>query len=235
MFGKKSDPQPIAAPGAVPQSGETWKTVGPKGLIFSQHLFPIDAVRPFVPAELKIIPVLPNRTIGFLCLAYYGPGSSVQYHELTVMSALVAYGWTWGLWVSHIYVDNEISQQGGREVFGLPKQMAQFDWEGGRPGKARVLLEGRELISIAYGRPAFSINAPIGGRAICVAPGNRVIFSTHRLAASYGLTRMRIHVPADSELAALRFSRPLLRLVGGPMTGLLGDNQRELGRLEPTT
>lgn len=228
VFGRPK--QPVAAPGVRPKAGETWRVLGPKGTVFSQHLFEISSVRPFVPPDLKILPLLPGKTPGFLCLAYYGPGSSVEYHELTVMSAVVAYRKTLGLWVSHIYVDSEESIQAGREVFGLPKQMARFEWEGGSPGTARIFQDDQRIITIGYGRPGFSLKAPVFGRALSVIEGN-VIASSHRLWAPYGFAAVNIDLPPASPLAELRFSRPMLRLVGGVTSGFMGLGQRVLGSL----
>ena len=224
--------QPRALPGRAPRPGETWIVEGPKGTVFSQHLFDIDAVRPFVPQGLRIVPVLPGKTPGFVCLTYYGPGSSVEYHELTVMSALVAFGATVGLWVSHIYVDSEPSQKAGLEIFGLPKQMATFEWEGGCPGLAKVSQDGRPVMTIEYGRPAFAVRFPVFGRALSVREGE-VIFSRHRLSARYGFAQMQYHIPPESPLAPLNIGRPQLRLVGGPTTGYMGEGQRVLGTLMP--
>ncbi|HVF16551.1 MAG TPA: acetoacetate decarboxylase family protein, partial [Steroidobacteraceae bacterium] len=61
---------------------------------------------------------------------HYGAGSTLQYHELIVAPALVRLGWRMGAWISHIYVDSEMSMLAGREIWGLPKQLAAFHWSG---------------------------------------------------------------------------------------------------------
>ena len=91
-----------------------------------------DAVK-IIPKDLEIVQVLPGKTIGGLVLGKYEPGSTLTYGELIVVAGLVRYGSTVGAWISHIYVDSDLSIAGGREIWGLPKEEAQFLWhpEGG--------------------------------------------------------------------------------------------------------
>jgi acetoacetate decarboxylase len=84
--------------------------------------------RPFVPGSLRIVEAGPDQTLSVLYLARYGTGASLQYHELIVTCAVVRRGLHVGAWVSHIYVDHPASIAGGREIWGLPKQLAQFEW-----------------------------------------------------------------------------------------------------------
>ncbi|MEM5838755.1 acetoacetate decarboxylase family protein, partial [Pediococcus acidilactici] len=95
------------------------------------QLIDIDRVRPLIPSELEIISVWPGKTLGGIYLSYYGSGSVLEYSELIVIAAFVGYKGKFGGWVSHIYVDNPDSVAGGREVWGLPKELAEFTWEGG--------------------------------------------------------------------------------------------------------
>jgi hypothetical protein len=85
--------------------------------------------------ELTLIPALVRgRSPGGLMLVNYRAGT-LTYNELIVFS-----GWTWrGFVVSHIYVDSEASLWGGREIWGLPKQLAEF-----APGEVRQ--DGRLLL-----------------------------------------------------------------------------------------
>ena len=93
------------------------------------HLLDIDRVRPLIPSELEIVPVFPGKTLGGIYLSSYQSGSALLYNELIVVTALVAEAGKVGGWVSHIYVDNPDSVAGGREIWGLPKELAQFNWQ----------------------------------------------------------------------------------------------------------
>jgi acetoacetate decarboxylase len=94
----------------------------------SIHLVDLARAKEFVPIDLEIVSVLPGKTLGSLYLSVYDANSTLEYHELIVVAALVRYQGKIGSWVSHIYVDNLDSVAGGREVWGLPKEMADFTW-----------------------------------------------------------------------------------------------------------
>ena len=81
-----------AVPGTIPAAGEVWQPVGPTTTLLTAHLVPVAAVAPLVPAGLEIVRVLPGRTVASTLLSYYGPGSTLVYHELVVACALVRCG-----------------------------------------------------------------------------------------------------------------------------------------------
>jgi hypothetical protein len=56
-------------------------------------------------------------------LAHYTSGT-LAYRELIVFSHATARGMV----ISHIYVDDEQSESGGREIWGLPKELARFEY-----------------------------------------------------------------------------------------------------------
>jgi hypothetical protein len=95
---------------------------------FNLHLLDVERVRSFIPSQFQIISTIPGKTIGGVYIASYQAGSSLLYNELIVVSGLVAYTNHIGAWISHIYVDNPDSVAGGREIWGLPKELAQFVW-----------------------------------------------------------------------------------------------------------
>ena len=92
-------------------------------------LMPIARARTVVPDDLTIVPVLPGLTLGAIAAARYTEGSILTYSELLVVPALVRSGGKIGGWISHLYVDDEASLRGGRSIWGLPKELATFDWE----------------------------------------------------------------------------------------------------------
>lgn len=94
----------------------------------SLHLVDYNKARSHVPSYLDLVSVLPGYTVGGVYVSRYGAGSVLQYSELIVVPGLVKHRNTIGAWISHIYVDNPDSVAGGREIWGLPKEIAQFDW-----------------------------------------------------------------------------------------------------------
>jgi hypothetical protein len=73
--------------------------------------------------ELIIVPARVGRSLGGVLLANYTSGTLV-YRELIVFSHATARGMV----VSHIYVDDEQSLSGGHEIWGLPKELATFEY-----------------------------------------------------------------------------------------------------------
>jgi hypothetical protein len=67
-----------------------------------------------------------------------------------------------GIWVDRIWVDSEASLWGGRRLWGVPKELARFDWHGDR-----VTVEDQDghIVTLALDRtptrlPACSFAAP---------------------------------------------------------------------------
>jgi len=108
-------------------------------------------VRSLVPPDLDIISVLPGKTLGILYLASYGRGSVLAYNELIVVPALTRYRKNVGVWISHIYVDHPDSMAGGREIWGLPKELAQFTWYLDEQRHVLVRQAERVLCTLNYG------------------------------------------------------------------------------------
>lgn len=57
----------------------------------------------------------------------YLPGSTLVYDEL-IVGVPVLLGWRPGLYIDHIWVDSLASLWGGRRIWGLPKNLADFVW-----------------------------------------------------------------------------------------------------------
>jgi acetoacetate decarboxylase len=94
------------------------------------HLVDIDRIRHLVPVHLQIFSCFPGKTLGSIYIGRYEAESTLHYSELIAVPALIHHHGKLGVWISHIYVDNPDSVAGGREIWGLPKQMAEFHWEG---------------------------------------------------------------------------------------------------------
>ena len=78
--------------------------------------------------EFTVVPALTRqRRLGGVLLADYQTGT-LQYHELIVFSHATPRGMV----VSHIYVDSPESMRGGIAVWGLPKELADFELSGNR-------------------------------------------------------------------------------------------------------
>ncbi len=177
----------------------------------------IDRVRPLVPAELEIIPVWPGKTLGGVYLSYYGSGSVLEYSELIVIAAFAHYQGKFGGWVSHIYVDNPDSVAGGREIWGLPKELAEFTWEKGDAyGKDSVIRDrvtvrqGNQLLcSLSYTQQGFGWRQWLGASGFSTLGSNLLSYPA-QLDSRLGLVSSKLEVPAESPFASLANGQPWL-------------------------
>lgn len=112
------------------------------------HLLDVAHIRSLIPADLNILSILPGKTLGGVYIASYQAGSTLRYNELIVISGLIHQSSKVGGWISHIYVDHPDSIAGGRKIWGLPKQMAQFSWDLTQNLSVQVDQNGRSLCSI---------------------------------------------------------------------------------------
>jgi acetoacetate decarboxylase len=158
--------------------------------------------RSFVPSDLDIVPVLPGKTVGVVYLAAYGPGSVLTYHELIVVPALVRDGTHVGGWISHIYVDHPDAMAGGREIWGLPKELAQFTWQIGDERQVTVRQDERVVCTLHYGRPRRLWRQPLCLPVLSLRGAHRLRF-TGIVTGRFGLGKGRLDVPAETPWAAL--------------------------------
>lgn len=171
------------------------------------QLIDIDKVRPLVPSELEIISVWPGKTVGGVYLSSYKSGSVLEYNELIVVAALLGYRGKFGGWISHIYVDNPDSVAGGREVWGLPKELAEFTWEKGE--RVTVRQGNRLLCSLNYNQQAFGWRQWLGASSFSTLGSDLVLFPAE-LESRLGLVSSKLEVPVDSPFASLSLGQPWL-------------------------
>ena len=124
------------------------------------RLVDISRVQGLVPPELRILPVLPGKTLAVLYCARYSAPSTLAYHELLVAPAVVNIGRRVGFWISHIYVDNPASVRGGRHIWGLAKLLATFQWNDG-DREVRVEHESSLLCRIAWNNGSTLARVPV--------------------------------------------------------------------------
>jgi hypothetical protein len=96
--------------------------------------------------------IVPTRHGGIMLADY--AGGTLRYHELIVFSGLV---------VSRIYVDSPESMRGGRAIWRLPKELAEFDYS---RTAVEVRQGGRVLLRAAIRRRRGRIPLALPGPAI---------------------------------------------------------------------
>ncbi|MBF2018775.1 MAG: acetoacetate decarboxylase family protein [Hydrococcus sp. C42_A2020_068] len=176
------------------------------------NLVNIENSRPFVPPELEIVSLFPGKTLGGTYISTYESGSILEYNELIVVAALVRYQGKIGAWISHIYVDNEDSVAGGREIWGLPKEMAEFTWE---KDSVSVRQQERQLCRVRYKKEWFSFatwwQQPFSGNVFGGLESELLLFKSE-LKSQLGIVSGNLEIPQESPFARLNLGQPWLIL-----------------------
>ncbi|MEH2291024.1 acetoacetate decarboxylase family protein [Nostoc sp.] len=171
------------------------------------HLVNIDQVRPLIPLELEIISVWPGKTLASVYLSNYGSGSVLEYSELIVVPALINYQRKIGAWISHIYVDNADSVAGGREIWGLPKELAKFTWEQGK--YVTVHQENRKLCSLKYNQQSLAWRQRLSASSFS-AKGADLLRFPAEFESLLGLIGSKLEIPAESPFSGIGWGQPWL-------------------------
>lgn len=181
--------------------------------IQSLHLVDIQKAISFVPSELEIVSIWPGKTLGGIYVSTYKGDSILKYNELIVVPAIVRYENNIGAWISHIYVDNEDSVKGGREIWGLPKEMAKFTWD--NQGKVTIRQNQRELCHLSYSKSLFNLSTPwklqLTGN-VFGGLGSELRYFQGLFKSHIGLLNAKLQIPQDSPFAALNLNQPWLSL-----------------------
>lgn len=176
------------------------------------HLLDVDRVRSHVPSELSIVQVLPGKTLGTVYFSAYTAGSVLEYNELIVAPALLAHGGKVGAWVSHIYVNNADSVAGGRKIWGLPKELAEFTWS---TSAVRVYQPGQELCSLSF-QPTWlqlpkELQPSLSG-AVFTKLGEALAWFAPQFQAQPSVISGHLTVPETSPFHTLDLGQPFLAL-----------------------
>ncbi|MBD1911641.1 MULTISPECIES: acetoacetate decarboxylase family protein [unclassified Leptolyngbya] len=172
----------------------------------------VAAMREFLPAALDVIQIFPGKTLGGVYLSSYEEGSVLTYNELIVFCGLTRYGDRIGPWVTHIYVDNPRSVAGGREIWGLPKEMASFRWTAGENPQVAVYQDDQLLCRLKYHSqfPGVPVSLPPFLGAFSLLHSNFVWFKAQGRAKTHLLMGAEVEVPSDSPFAPLKLNHPLM-------------------------
>ncbi|MBD1823947.1 acetoacetate decarboxylase family protein [Cyanobacteria bacterium FACHB-DQ100] len=173
------------------------------------HLIDFNVAAKVIPKNLEIVQVLPGKTIGGLVLGKYEPSSTLTYGELIAVAGLVRYGGKIGSWVSHIYVDDQSSIAGGRNIWGLPKEEAQFLWQ---PGGGAIVKQGdRTLCNLTQ---AWQFNLPrLNGQFDTYTQlAEELMRFESSAVGNLSIVNSRLEVPYSSPFANMIDSQPWMAL-----------------------
>ncbi len=177
-----------------------WRLRGKGPLYGGLFLARVKNLRRYIPPQLKIVRVLPGRTLGFYYLCRFGPGSEIEYNELVLFPALVRYGSKIGFWGEVMYVDNPDAKVGIYERSGVPKTLADFEF-GASLHRVTVLRDGRALASVRYEpRPRIATKKTKVlkfGRGFGATP-EKIFYMAGRFSGRVQLRRTRLVIPSGS-------------------------------------
>jgi acetoacetate decarboxylase len=174
------------------------------------HFIDVSDASKFIPIGLELVSVLPGKTIGGIYMAKYEAGSSLMYSELIVIAGLVKHAsGKLGTWISHIYVDNPDSIAGGREIWGLPKEYAEFSWQPSEQGGVVVRQEDRILCNFGHGWQ-FNLWQMSGQAPAYSQLASDLLLFDAKAIGNLALVGSRLDVPASSPFAKLIKSQPIV-------------------------
>jgi hypothetical protein len=136
----------------------------------------------------------------------YEPGGVLSYDEL-MATLLVRHGRRLMPTITHIWVDSEASRDGGRELWGIPKQLAAFDFA----ARSFTAADDNGPIATARVRPIASLPGrwPVRFRVVQRLHGAAKA-SPVRARARLQLARISLDAAAEGPLGFLSGGRPLL-------------------------
>ncbi len=118
------------------------------------------------------------------------------------------------MWISHVYVDDGASLSGGRAIWRMPKQMAEFRLEDEAGTAAAEIRQGGQLLARVHVRPP-RIRWPQPLIApVLSGTGQERLFTLGRGLGTVGPVRVEIDVPPESPLAGLALADRTIGVAG---------------------
>lgn len=166
----------------------------------------------------KPITLFGRGIVGAAFFVYLEP-SPLTYNEI-MSTVIVRKGWRPLVSITKIWVDSEASRDGGRALWAIPKELADFSVQ---PHSSYVASAGENPIgSLAvHGSKALPVTAPIGFSVAQDREGELVV-SKVRGRGRIGLAKVGWTFNPDGPMGYLAGRRPLLTLILKPLRIVFG-------------
>ena len=145
-----------------------------------------------------------------LCSGFveYEPGGDLQYREL-FLAVLARAGARLGANLPLIWVDSIASLEGGRALWGIPKQLGALHLEN---GTLRAAANGRPIASMSF-EPGRRLLRRFPIRAtVMQARGSELVRTPIHVSAEVERIRAQWYIPQDSALCVLQDRVPIMSL-----------------------
>jgi hypothetical protein len=169
-----------------------------------------DKLRFPLPKGVRLVSSF-NRTPAATVFAEYLPGGDLQYDELALVLPVRRPGLA--VTVPHIWVDSLASAVGGRELWGVPKELATFDIHPGPTFAAEV----EAVASLSFSPAGSSIASLFARRSrarvnVVQNLNGRSLSTPLRIRGAVEFGKATWHAPISSPLALCLSGRPFLSL-----------------------
>jgi hypothetical protein len=141
----------------------------------------------------------------------YEQGSVLRYNEL-LSAVLVRKGLRPMVCITDIWVDSSASRDGGRALWGIPKELADFSVTRGVAFAARARQDGQQLAEAEFQRRRQLPGAWPMAYSVAQSLAGRLKVSPVRASTRLELTRAHWRFPDGSPLRRLRNRRPVISL-----------------------
>ncbi|MFD3934672.1 acetoacetate decarboxylase family protein [Streptomyces sp. NPDC058611] len=188
---------------------EPWHLAGQ--MYLSLWAVPRGALPP-LPAGVRPLTVAGRALTGAAWVRY--EGDSVLRYDEVLSAVLVRDGLRPRVTITDIWVDSPPSMAGGRELWGIPKELADFDLATGRDGvlRASARTASGELAAASFrARTRLPGRWPVAYRVLQQLEG-RLVTSPVRSRCAVGPARAQWRIPPGSPLRVPAGRPPLLSL-----------------------
>src|SRR5215475_391208 len=124
--------------------------------------------------------------------------------------------------ILQIWVDSEQSMVAGRELWYIPKELAEFSFDHGTGFSAAMRVGGREVVSYRF-TPRWTVPGRWPAKVVTVQEQDGTVRrTTGSYRCRFQTGRGELVIPADSEVAFLRRGRPVRHIAMLEVTGRFG-------------
>lgn len=149
---------------------------------------------------------LAGRAVACTAFVDYGEGSMLAYHEL-LAAVVVRQGRGLALSITDIWVDSPASRAGGRELWGIPKELADFSMS---PGQSWASCEDAPLAEAWFrSRSLPAVPLPVLRARVVQERAGELLRTRIRTGGHVRPARAQWNFAPDGPLAWLTRARPV--------------------------